>query len=536
MIFRDALRPVAVFLQRAFVPREVFFRSADRFHHFPISPRLQQAAFVVSVAIVGWLLYASGAYVVHNVMLAGKERDIERQKLAYFDLLTEASQYNSQFSSITRDFEDNQSYLLSLLAKPAKDRESPEAIQRRLKASEDERARVLVAREGLREKMERFEAEMRDMGDRNLSLRAQVAQVRSLVESSKADVQKVAAARERLVDRLAELEGELAAVTESKQDLETVVAGLRKDLTASADARRQLSDEKAQLSNRLADLGKQMQDAGGRQAKLEQQMATLQTSLAQEIDRNKQAEGQREYLQRRVGGLEQRLVDLRDAGQSVIERLSERAKLSMEVIESTVEMTGLDVDRLIAGTEGETLGQGGPFIPAGDGAANFEPSLQLEASVSMLDQQLDRWTALREVVRTLPLAAPLDEYRLTSDFGERRDPVNGRKGQHQGLDFAAPMGSPVFTPAPGKVVFAGWRGRYGRTIEIDHGNGIRTRYGHLKKILVKAGQLVGHREKIALLGSSGRSTGPHVHYEVRFNGRAQDPMKFIKAGEHVFKG
>ena len=90
--------------------------------------------------------------------------------------------------------------------------------------------------------------------------------------------------------------------------------------------------------------------------------------------------------------------------------------------------------------------------------------------------------------------------------------------------------------APGKVVFAGWKGYYGRIIEIDHGHGIRTRYGHLKKILVKVGQEVSNREKIALVGSSGRSTGPHVHYEIQFNRKPHDPMNFLKAGQNVFKG
>jgi len=533
--FREVLRPVVAFMERAFVPREIFFRSADRFHHFRVSPRLQQGAFALAVIAGGWVLYASGAYVVHNVLLAGKEREIERKNLAYFDLLNEANQYNTQFSNIAKDLEENQAYLLSLLAKSPKARGDLEDIRRRLKASDDERARVLVAREGLRQKMERFAEQMRESGDRNDSLRAQVAQARALVESSRADVNKVAAARERLVNRLAELESELAAVTDDKQGLETGVAGLEQELNAAAITRRQLADEKSQLNQRLAEVSQQMQVSGARQSELEDEAAALQASLAQEIDRNSQIENQREYLQRRVGGLEQRLVDLRDAGQTVMERLSTRTKVSMEVIEKVVEMTGLDVDSLIAGIDSEALGRGGPFIPAGDAAAEFAPSLQLEASVSMLDRQLDQWTALREVVRMLPLVAPLDGYRISSGFGARRDPVNGRKGKHEGVDFAAPMGRAIYAPAPGKVVFAGWNGSYGWTVEIDHGNGIRTRYAHLKKALVKKGQEVDHREKIALVGSSGRSTGPHVHYEVLYKGKVQDPMKFIKAGEYVFK-
>ncbi len=142
---------------------------------------------------------------------------------------------------------------------------------------------------------------------------------------------------------------------------------------------------------------------------------------------------------------------------------------------------------------------------------------------------------MQELLRSLPLAAPLEQYRISSAFGPRKDPVNGRLSRHLGLDFRAKLATPVLSTAPGEVVFAAWKGRYGRLVEIDHGHGIRTRYAHLHKILVKPGQAVGHRETIGLLGSSGRSTGPHVHYEVLVNGKRHDPMNFLKAGIYAFK-
>ena len=129
----------------------------------------------------------------------------------------------------------------------------------------------------------------------------------------------------------------------------------------------------------------------------------------------------------------------------------------------------------------------------------------------------------------------MEQYRVTSTFGSRKDPVNGKTSAHYGMDFAAPLRTPVMSTAPGKVVFAGWKGRFGRVVEIDHGFGIRTRFAHLRKILVKVGQKVGHREKIALLGSSGRSTGPHVHYEILVDGKPHDPKAFLKAGQFAFK-
>lgn len=116
---------------------------------------------------------------------------------------------------------------------------------------------------------------------------------------------------------------------------------------------------------------------------------------------------------------------------------------------------------------------------------------------------------------------------VTSDFGQRLDPYTADRVMHQGLDIAAPHGKEVFSPSDGTVVFAGLEGGYGNVIVIDHGYGIKTRYGHLAKIMVKPGEKVKRGALIAAVGNTGRSTGPHLHYEVRVNGIPQNPRKFI---------
>lgn len=116
---------------------------------------------------------------------------------------------------------------------------------------------------------------------------------------------------------------------------------------------------------------------------------------------------------------------------------------------------------------------------------------------------------------------------VTSDFGHRLDPYTAERVMHEGLDIAVPYGTPVEAPADGTVVFASTAGGYGNVLVIDHGYGIKTRFGHLSQILVKAGQKVHRGDKVALSGNTGRSTGPHVHYEVRVNGIPQNPRKFI---------
>ena len=116
---------------------------------------------------------------------------------------------------------------------------------------------------------------------------------------------------------------------------------------------------------------------------------------------------------------------------------------------------------------------------------------------------------------------------VTSDFGQRLDPYTADRVMHEGIDIAAPHGKEVMAPSDGTVVFAGLEGGYGNVVVIDHGYGIKTRYGHLAKILVKAGEVVKRGHVVGAVGNTGRSTGPHLHYEVRVNGVPQNPRKFI---------
>ena len=270
--------------------------------------------------------------------------------------------------------------------------------------------------------------------------------------------------------------------------------------------------------------------------RLEVKIAALKETLGQERHRIADLEDQRRDLELNGARLARQLREMGEIQQAAFDRLADHASLEIAVFEQTVAMAGLDVAALLGEDRVDDLaeGQGGPFIPEQYLAAP-DPVEAAAASLSVLDDQIARWGRLQELLHSLPLAAPLEQYRISSAFGPRKDPVNGRRSRHLGLDFKAKLSTPVLSTAPGQVVFAAWKGRYGRLVEIDHGHGIRTRYAHLHKILVKRGQRIGHRETIGLLGSSGRSTGPHVHYEVIVNGKHQNPMNFLKAGIFAFK-
>ena len=176
---------------------------------------------------------------------------------------------------------------------------------------------------------------------------------------------------------------------------------------------------------------------------------------------------------------------------------------------------------------------------AGGGLDNLPdvggPALALLEQQGEIELALGQLQAMDRLFNCLPLIAPIDFFHITSRFGPRKDPITGRNAQHKGLDLGGWPGIPVLATAPGKVVKARRHAAYGRMVEIDHGCGISTRYGHLRKISVKAGQEVTFRDKLGTLGSTGRATGPHVHFEVIIQGRHVNPEHFIEAGRHVFK-
>jgi murein DD-endopeptidase MepM/ murein hydrolase activator NlpD len=248
-------------------------------------------------------------------------------------------------------------------------------------------------------------------------------------------------------------------------------------------------------------------------------------------ERNKALE---EGIQMRaqINGLENSLVELEQSQQDAVRRLTEHTLANIDGVEKLIGITGLKADKLVSSVVDRAPAQGGPFISA---LPNGEPAGTLRSSLINLDSYLVQWNALQGVMRKLPLTVPIDYFQQTSRFGKRRDPLNGKWAMHYGIDLGGVFKSAVYATAPGVVFYVGWKGKFGRLVEIDHGAGIKTRYGHLHKTLVKKGQKVGFRDKIGLLGSTGRSTGAHLHYEIQAGGRPQDPMKFIKAGRYVFQ-
>jgi len=289
------------------------------------------------------------------------------------------------------------------------------------------------------------------------------------------------------------------------------------------------------LTAKVAGLEAEIHETNDHAADIAEQARQLTVALNAAIDQRNRLQNERAKMAGEAGELRQQLASLQESQASFVANLAERTRGNVDMMEKTVAMTGLDVNKLLQ-TVSEDSAEGGPFIPAPAAASGDEGEQKLLASVATLGDQVDRWEKLQFILRSLPLTAPIDSYYISSSYGTRLDPFNGARALHEGVDMVSKLRSEVLATAPGTVTFAGWKGGYGRVVEIDHGLGIVTRYAHLHAINVKVGDVVDYRQEIGKLGSSGRSSGPHVHFEVRYNGRPLDPMAFLKAGRYVFKG
>ncbi|MEA2837784.1 MAG: hypothetical protein QOD89_2334 [Bradyrhizobium sp.] len=240
----------------------------------------------------------------------------------------------------------------------------------------------------------------------------------------------------------------------------------------------------------------------------------------------------------KIQGVDNVLVRL----QTSLDQVERRQMAALSSVEDSIESRvrrmrgvftdlGLDMPHLEAATA--RSGMGGPFVP-----------VKLPADAGPFERQLYRINITRTQVERLNRTLMLVPYRkpvigeveFTSGFGVRSDPFLGRPAMHTGLDFRAATGDPVRATANGKVVSSGWQGGYGRMVEIDHGNGLATRYGHLSEINVRVGDHIRIGQVIGAVGSTGRSTGPHLHYETRIDGEAVDPQKFLRAGVRLSAG
>ncbi len=209
----------------------------------------------------------------------------------------------------------------------------------------------------------------------------------------------------------------------------------------------------------------------------------------------------------------------------------------LEYLEKQLMGTGLGVDDLVRTWDGDRLqlAAGGPFVPAPRPGLLSRTGLEIEPAFIEL---ASRWEALlksHESMRSLPSGNPAADYYVSSRFGRRLDPINKSSAMHYGLDMAGWPGTAILAAGDGVVSKAGQWGPYGKMIEIDHGNGFKTRYGHLRRIKVSMGEKLKRGQTVGEMGCSGRCTSTHLHYEVWFGGKVRNPLPYLKVAQDVYQ-
>jgi len=230
----------------------------------------------------------------------------------------------------------------------------------------------------------------------------------------------------------------------------------------------------------------------------------------------------------------QRMDNLESEQVTALAELEDTVAERSEQVRGVLRVTGVSVQRLIGSAADEEMG--GPLVPRDLVSYLRESGMESAYAqrVSQVAARVAESRRLQAIAESAPLAEPVAvDHRQTSGYGPRVDPFTGQPNFHSGLDLAAFERAPVVATSPGTVSFAGVKSGYGYVVEVDHGHGFRTRYGHLRDIQVSRGERVAIGQRIGSMGSTGRSTGTHLHYEVWFRGRTVDPINFLRAGRYV---
>lgn len=327
------------------------------------------------------------------------------------------------------------------------------------------------------------------------------------------------------LDQISAMQSELLTSESRRRELETGIDVIQSTL------RRTMKERESALSEvrGLRDVAHQNTPADTAASPLsDEMMATLSTVLAETAqERDQVLDDARTALEAaREMQLEMALMD--EKNDQIFRQLEDAMTISVEPLETMFKAAGMDTDALLKEVRRGYNGQGGPLMPLAFSTKGGDLTPETVRANSLLDQ-MDQLNMYRIAAETLPFSSPLKSaFRYTSGYGMRW----GR--MHKGTDFAARHGTPIYATADGVVIHADWLSGYGRLVKIKHEFGIETRYAHMAKIRVKVGQRVSLGDHIGDMGNSGRSTGTHLHYEVRQNGSAVNPMKFIKAGRNVF--
>jgi len=451
------------------------------------------AALLLGVAAVS---YVSVGYVHFGKVIAAKQAQVARAELSNADLTFMVGDLQAALAKANTTLEGAQTKLASVGSQYGTLEGSLSTTEEQLNDLTNARDRLAAERDELQKELEQANAKDGD-----------AATLAKNLEQSKTELQQNETQRSALAARMHQLEKELQVATKRVTDFKNDLDGNEKTLQQISAERERMSAERDRIAQERDDLKLKLHNLEARLAKSES--PTLPTQPLPEAKPE-------------IKPLPPTSASLALPPPSPLSRTSGGGiRGALGDLESLVAETGLDVESMIARLGGPSKGEGGPYIAFNGGKA------PVAKDIARRDE------LLRKLLRTLPLASPLAHYQVESPFGARIDPLNHREGFHPGIDLVAEFRSPIYSTGPGVVTFAGVRSGYGKFVEIDHGMGILTHYGHLHRITVVRGQKIAAHQEVGELGSTGRSTGPHLHYEVVVDGDPVDPAKFLEVGKTV---
>ncbi len=377
--------------------------------------------------------------------------------------------------------------------------------------------------------------------------RDQVVRERALFEARLNDLSRerdaraseATAAQERFSTALAEVSKMQSMLLQSEDDrqelkkgIEVIQTTLRRTIVERDQARERGDVLLAQLEEDEANDA----PALARAKTLGSSVEFLTTALSKTAAERDKHKTDAQDAQDQAGELLFALELTKDRNDKIFSKLEDAVTVSLAPLDKMFSAAGLSTENVLREVRRGYSGQGGPLGPAiksTSGEDPFENDDQARATTIL--RGLDNINLFRIAADKMPVGVPVKtNFRYTSGFGFRNDPKNGSRRMHKGTDFAGPSGTPIYATGEGVVVHAGRQSGYGQLVKIKHAFGFETRYAHLSKIRVKVGDKVSRGDRIGDMGATGRVTGTHLHYEVRNNGNAVNPMTYIKAGRDVF--
>ncbi|MEM6622410.1 MAG: DUF5930 domain-containing protein [Pseudomonadota bacterium] len=313
--------------------------------------------------------------------------------------------------------------------------------------------------------------------------------------------------------------------------------GLRNRMEALLSERRVERDQINALNEEVTGLRLTLADAQRGDAELSDTLATFSTTMARVISERDHATGRAQQLDTQVATLQAEIGRWHDRQENLLAQLEAATGTSLAALDQLFVGTGVDLDGILDTARRDFTGRGGgPVDDAEEERQSYVTPLPEEETgrVSRLTTDIERMSLMRVAIDRLPFGMPTTSAtRLTSPFGMRRDPFGRGRRMHNGVDFAGPIGTPIYATGEGVVTFSGRQRGYGIVVKIRHAFGFETVYAHLSKSRVSVGQRVARGDRIADMGNTGRSTGSHLHYEVRIDGTPVNPSKFMKAARDV---